>query len=405
MDEVKTKMYLNALKCVFPYDNKAISKLISRKKNESDDENPINQNGEICPQWLEHMFHRAGMNELLSLGLTETQIRELLDKRSKVDPEAEYALLLKENVSLISRNSADYPSLLREIPDAPEILYMQGKKSVLINQKNKANNHWNMAVVGTRAPSGYGKEITERIIKDLTPYNPVVVSGLAIGIDQAAHESAIEYGLPTIAVLGAGHGSLKPKCGLRLIKKLLDENLIISEYPYNTEANKFTFPMRNRIICGMSLATLVIEARSRSGALITARLAHGYDRAVFAVPGSILSTYSRGTNGLIQNMIAELFLDVPTMIASINVNAQLEFKEMRQTGPTEAQPAPPEQIKPEIKDPSERKIYDNLKFPMDTAEILTMLELGTQEALIALTKLEMSGLIKETPNQKWIRTA
>lgn len=402
MNEVKTKMYLNALKVVFPYDNKAITKLISQKKSESDDKNSINQNGEICPQWLEHVFHRAGTNELLSLGLTETQIRELLDKRSKVDPEAEYALLLKEQVSLISRNSADYPSLLKEIHDAPEILYVQGQKSVLINQKN---NHWNMAVVGTRAPSGYGKEITERIIKDLEPYNPVVVSGLAIGIDQAAHESAIEYGLPTIAVLGAGHGSLKPKYGLRLIKKLLDENLIISEYPYNTSANKFTFPMRNRIICGMSLATLVIEARSRSGALITAKLAHGYDRAVFAVPGSVLSVYSRGTNELIQSSIAELFLDVPTMIASINVNAQLEFKEMRQTGLTELQPAPPEQIKPEIKDQSQRKIYDTLKFPMDTAELLTLLELGTQEVLVALTELEMSGLIKETPNQRWMRTS
>lgn len=395
MNEVKTKMYLNTLKVVFPYDNKAVTKLINRKKT-------TDQPSEICSEWLEHIFHRSGTNELLSLGLTEAEVRALLDKRSKIDPEAEYALLLKEQVSLISRNSADYPPLLREISDAPEILYVQGQKSVLINQKN---NNWNMAVVGTRAPSGYGKEITERIIKDLEPYGPTVVSGLAIGIDQAAHTAAIEYGLPTIAVLGAGHGSLKPKYGLRLIKKLLDENLIISEYPYNAEANKFTFPMRNRIICGMSLATLVIEARSRSGALITAKLAHEYDRAVFAVPGSILSTYSRGTNGLIQNTIAELFLDVPTMIASINVNAQLQFKEMRQTGLTEARPVPPEQIKPEIKDPSERKIYDNLKFPMDTAEILTMLELGTQEALIALTKLEMSGLIKETSNQKWIRTA
>lgn len=388
MNEVKIKMYLNALKCVFPYENKVIKCL-------------INQASEICPQRLEHIFHKAGFSELSTLGLTELQAYALIEKRSKVDPEAEYALLLKEQVSLISRNSADYPNLLKEIPDAPEILYVQGQKPVLINQKKA----WNMAIVGTRAPSMYGKEITERIVRDLAPYGPVIVSGLAIGIDQAAHEAAIEYGLPTIAVLGAGHGSLKPKYGLRLIKKLLDENLIISEYPYNTEANKFTFPMRNRIICGMSLATLVIEARSRSGALITAKLAHEYDRAVFAVPGSILSTYSRGTNGLIQNTIAELFLDVPTMIASINVNAQLQFKEMRQTGLTEARPAPPEQIKPEIKDSSEREIYDNLKFPMDTAEILTMLELGTQEALIALTKLEMSGLIKETPNQKWIRTA
>ena len=401
MNEVKTKIYLNALKIIFPYDNKVIGKLINPAANESEAQMQLSGTSnkgagriELCSRWLSHVFHNSQKSELQKLGLTEMQIAELLKCRRIVDPEAEYALLLKEKISLINRFDADYPKLLGEIHDAPEILYLQGQKSMLINQKNT----WNIAIVGTRAPSAYGMEITGRIVKDLASYGPTIVSGLAMGIDQAAHEAAVERGLSTIAVLGAGHGSLKPKTSFRLIKKLLSEHLIISEYPYNVKGSKFTFPQRNRIICGLSLATMVVEARSRSGALITAQLASDSSREVFAVPGSILSEYSKGTNGIIQKGEAELFMDVPTMIESINLKSQLplDFKDPP-TGSTV------KKITPEISCPLHKKIYDHLKHPMGMDEFLPATGINVQEMLVALTELELQGFIKETPDQKWMR--
>ncbi|MDP4008142.1 MAG: DNA-processing protein DprA [Candidatus Peregrinibacteria bacterium] len=412
-ETVKIKMYLNALKLVFPYDNKVLAKLINHDKL-------VNQTEKISSEWLSYIFHRAQRLELQKMGLTEIKIKELLKRRFEIDVEAEYALLLKENVSLISRSDREYPSLLNQIYNAPEVLYVQGKKSMLSNQ----NNSWEISIVGTRAASSYGLEVTERIVKDLKPYEPTIVSGLAMGIDMAAHSAAISNDLPTIAVLGAGHGSLKPKYGFRLIKELLTNHLVVSEYPFNIKGDKFTFPQRNRIIAGLSLATVVVEARSRSGALITAQMAAENNREVFAVPGSILSTYSRGTNETIKKSEAELYLDVPTMIETINLSAFLPFAErypisqkeelakqllaarklallsprVRFAGPL------PNSIIPDIEGHIHRKIYDNLKCPMSIGEMIEVTGATTQELLISLTELELQGYIKEDTNQKWLRT-
>lgn len=307
-DSVKTKMYLNALKLIFPYNNRLLHVLINHQ-------NSGDHTDKISSQYLSYLWNRMPESELENLGLKEAQKDKFIQQRKEINPETEYALLLEKKIHLISRKDVGYPLLLNHIYNSPEILYIQGKKSLLGNQ--------NIAVVGARNATLYGHKITEKIIENLKPYNFNIVSGLARGIDSCAHEVTVKNGMPTIAVLGAGHGSLEPKMRSRLIKNLMNDHLIISEYPYHTPGDKFTFPQRNRIISGLSLATIVIEAKERSGSLITAQLANEQGRHVFAVPGSLYNECSQGTNAYIQKGEAELFLNVPTMIESLNLNGDL----------------------------------------------------------------------------------
>lgn len=373
MATVKIKMYLNALKCAFPYDNVVLAKLINHGSS----------------QWLSHVFHRANKSELQSLGVTSKQIDTLREARIKIDPEQEYARTIAEKITLISRSCDDYPTLLNEIHDAPEILYMQGQKSLLTTQM------WGVSIVGTRTCSSYGITMTENIVRDLKMYSPTIVSGLAMGIDQVAHRAAVANALPTIAVLGAGHGSIKGKKHFRLIRELLANHLIISEYPFQTSGTKFTFPQRNRIISGLSLATIVIEAKERSGSLITAQLANDQKRDVFALPGSCFNEMSRGTNKLIQKGEATLFTDVPSMIEAINFRATLPFEE----GLKKISHKP----KCVIEDPIQEKVYNLLKTPTDFNTLLEKTRLSTQELLTVLSILELQGMVKESNHHMWIR--
>jgi len=199
-----------------------------------------------------------------------------------------------EKIKKITIKDKDYPNLLKKIKNPPQILYYKGE---ILSEENR------FAVIGTRKCSIYGKQAVLEIAADLAEEGLVIVSGLAPGIDTFAHKAAVERKRRTIAVLGTGldEKSIYPKENISLARKIVElGGLLISEYPPGTPGSRFTFPQRNRIISGLCLGLLVIEAKEKSGSLITANYAFSQKRKVFALPGSIYSPNSRGTHLLIK---------------------------------------------------------------------------------------------------------
>ena len=230
---------------------------------------------------------------------------------------------MEEKIGKIKIEDKNYPKLLKKIENPPEVLYFKGK----IN-----NDDLCFAIVGTRRCSSYGKQATLEIASNLAEAGVVVVSGLAPGIDTFAHQAAVEQKRRTIAVLGTGldKKSIYPKENIKLAQKIVDfGGCLISEYPPGTRGTKFTFPKRNRIISGLSLGVLVVEAKEKSGALITANYAFSQKRKVFAVPGPIYSSNSRGSHILIKKG-AKLVDKTEDILRELNLSAQLKRSDQTQ---------------------------------------------------------------------------
>lgn len=267
---------------------------------------------------------------------------------------------------------SEFPSLLKEIPDPPKQLYIEGEFP--------SEDSIFLGVVGTRKFSSYGKQACEKIIEGLRGYNIVIVSGLAIGIDAIAHRSAIDHGLKTIAIPGSGidRSVLHPRSNHRLADEIIRSGgALLSEFEPDMPAGTYTFPIRNRIIAGLSHATLVIEAPERSGTSITARLALEYDRDVYAVPGSIFSINSTGSNKLIRQGATPI-----TSSAELIEALGLNPKESRQ-----------EEIN--FSD-AERQVLDALADPIDRDELLRNAKLTPRELNPLLMTMQIKGLIKES---------
>lgn len=200
----------------------------------------------------------------------------------------------KDNhIRVITIFDSDYPPLLKHIYEPPWVLYAKGNIDLLSSLKI-------ISIVGTRQPTKEGIESLRRLIPPLVADGWVIVSGLAVGIDTQAHEIAIENGGNTIAVIAGGFNHIYPKQNKKLAKRLMDDHLILSEHPPHVRPQKWHFPLRNRIISGISLGTVVVQAKEKSGSLITASLALEQGREVFAVPGPIFLEQSKGPNMLIQ---------------------------------------------------------------------------------------------------------
>ncbi|MFC0472037.1 DNA-processing protein DprA [Halalkalibacter kiskunsagensis] len=208
-------------------------------------------------------------------------------------PEQLLAYFDSKNIFTITILDSDYPLLLKEIYDPPLVLYGMGLRTILASEKR-------LAVVGTRAPTSIGVQTISKLIPAISRNDWTIVSGFARGIDSLAHWQTINASGKTIAVLGSGLSYLYPKENFDLFSQMSKNHLILSEYPPNTPPQKWHFPARNRVISGLCKAVLVIEAKERSGSLITADQALEQGRDVFAIPGSIFSSQSKGTNLLIQ---------------------------------------------------------------------------------------------------------
>lgn len=241
--------------------------------------------GELSRAW------QAGSAELVAAGLSEKNAAEILEKRKTLDPLALPEQLKAQGIAFLTWQDDAYPRYLKEIAQPPPVLFYKGS---IIPADDLA-----VAIVGTRKVTSYGKQITRDTAEYLAHNGVTVVSGLARGVDGLAHHAAIEAGGRTIAVLGSGVDIIYPPEHRRLAEKIQENGAILSDYAPGTKPDGINFPPRNRIISGLSRATIVIEAGEKSGALITAKFAVEQNREVFAVPGSVLSPMSRGTNDLI----------------------------------------------------------------------------------------------------------
>lgn len=241
---------------------------------------------------LENAWH-ASAQELEGSGIGKRLSDKIAGMRPAIYPEKEWEKLIKEQIAAITINDKNYPKLLKETYDPPAILYIKGKLSDALN--------FPLAVVGSRKVSTYGIQAIKDIVGGLARSGLSIVSGMAYGVDTAAHEAALSNGAKTIAVLASGLDSYNLSSRKQIAEKIIANGAIVSEYPLGKPAMKHQFPIRDRIIAGLTPAVLVIEAREKSGSLITPRLALEANRDVFAVPGSIYSPGSVGTNNLIKS--------------------------------------------------------------------------------------------------------
>jgi DNA processing protein len=275
----------------------------------------INHFSDLSIAWSASSF------ELKNAGLDSRTVSSIVNNRNKINPDEEIEKLSKYNVKAIPFNSPDYPEKLKEINDYPTVLYIRGSRII--------RDEICIAVVGTRRPTVYGKQVTEDLVSDLATNNITIISGLASGIDSIAHRSALSVGKPTFAVFASGLDIVYPADNLKLAKNIMQNGALISEYPLGIKPKAENFPRRNRIMSGISAGVLVIEAGEKSGALITADQALLQNREVFAVPGSILSPMSKGTNYLIQQgaKLVSNYMDVMEELNLAVVAQQIEMKE------------------------------------------------------------------------------
>jgi len=236
-------------------------------------------------------FFSLGPRQLELAGLSPAEIRAVRE-RNWTSAENEAARSKANHIEIIFRGEDDYPPLLGEIFDPPDYIYFAGNREFLAKTK--------LAVVGSRRGGAYGQSVINRILPECIRAGLVIVSGMAYGIDSMAHRSALRENGATIGVNAGGLLHLNPPGNRGLIKKIIDQGGIISEFPLDTVPRPFLFPVRNRVISGISKAVLVVEAAMRSGSLITARLAIDQNRDVMAVPGAIDQALSQGTNHLLQ---------------------------------------------------------------------------------------------------------
>lgn len=273
---------------------------------------------------------QASSSELRSAGLDTRSIDNIGSLRSTISLDAEMEKLERYGVKALTWNDPAFPARLKEIYDVPPLLYIRGD---LVPE-----DEWAIAVVGTRRATIYGREVTEHLVAELVHNRITIVSGLARGIDSITHRTALESGGRTIAIFACGLDFVYPAENTKLAQSIMEQGALVSEYPLGTRPKADNFPRRNRIMSGLSLGVLITEADEGSGALITARLALEQNREVFAVPGSILSPTSRGTNRLIQDG-AKLVRNAQDILEELNLTMiprQLEMKELIPANETEA---------------------------------------------------------------------
>ena len=316
--------------------------------------------------------HRASGADLLQAGIEEKYVTEFVSARPELNPDKLMAEVTAAGINLVTINDKEYPERLRQIYDAPALLYVRGKLE---------NDEWPLAVVGTRKITSYGRIVVPRIVSELARQGIAIISGLAFGVDALAHSVTLENHGRTVAVLGSGidDRSIYPVPNFELARRIIESGgAVISELPPKTPPLKQNFPHRNRILSGLSLGVLVVEADIASGSLITAKLALDQNRDVFAVPGSILSPVSAGPNNLIK-MGAKLITSAADILEALNLSEAMQFVESKK-------------ILPDT--PNEAKVLAHLNYEPIHVDKLTVLSgLDAPTGGSTLTFMEMKGKV------------
>jgi DNA processing protein len=321
------------------------------------------------------------VSALIDAGIDARTAETIGQTRRAIDLEGEMARLERTGVQVICWNDSGYPRLLRHIVNPPATLYVSGE---LTSADDIA-----VAIVGTRGPTSYGRQVAQKLAGDLASKGVTIVSGLARGIDAEAHRAALEAGGRTIAVLGSGLDVIYPREHAGLARQIArGVGAVMSDYPLGTKPDAVHFPARNRIVSGLTLGTVVIEAGETSGALITARFAGDQGREVFGVPGSIFSKASQGVHQLVRDG-ATLVGSADDILAELNLNAvehQLEMLAM----------LPPQ-------DPLEATVLAALSHePRHIDEIVRETRLSVTVVSSTLTMLELKGMARQAGSMSYV---
>ena len=348
----------------------------------------------------ERVFH-ASLTELRSCGLRAVVASAIHSGMSFEDADAEQNKVKQAGAEVVTIHDAKYPERLKEIYDPPILLYARGRTEALIGE--------NLGVVGSRRPTPYGMAVARKLSREFTQVGMTVVSGMARGIDTYAHQGAIEAGGPTVAVLGCGVDVVYPRENRKLADEIVDKGVIVSEFPMGSTAFPQNFPIRNRVISGLSLGVMVVEGAQYSGSLITARLALDQGREVFAVPGSIVSKPSWGPNLLIKQG-AKLVQDASDVVEDLPLDAKQRLahrQEMADAG---------KQV--ETSSGGQASLFENGTTPL-AKKLLPLLKIdqsihiddiirswdrnSPSEILSALSELELYGLARQLPGKHFVR--
>ncbi len=322
---------------------------------------------------------QAPADALQAAGLGQKLAERVVQARTGVDLDRLLERYAAQGISILTWDDELYPPRLKEIDQPPPVLYVRGTLT--------AEDAWAIAIVGTRRVSAYGRQVAEELAAFLGTNGVTVISGLARGVDSIAHQAALKAGGRTIAVLGSGVDRIYPPENIPLANKMMGSGAIISDYAPGTSPEASNFPPRNRIISGLSMAVVVVEAGETSGALITAQFAVDQGREVFAVPGNIFAVQSKGTNRLISEGAHPLLSgrDMLDMLKLTRVNEQ---RQVRQVLPA---------------DEVESKILRVLtQEPLHMDEIRNRTELPIERVSAALVMMELKGLARQVGGSNYV---
>lgn len=327
---------------------------------------------------------KASQEDLLEIeGMTPRLVAAIKQHRLSDRVKKDIDLVMHKGYKIVTMSDVDYPPLLLQIPDPPPFLYVLGHLISPIN---------NIAVVGSRNATRYGISTTRRLCRDLASFGIAIVSGMALGIDSAAHEGALLGKGHTIAVLGSGLEVIYPKENRNLFYQIAENGAVISEFPLKAEPEARNFPIRNRIISGICLGTVVVEATKKSGSLITAGLAAEQGRDVFAVPGSIHSFKSIGTHTLIKQgaKLVEHAQDILDELLYVMEAPAIEEKAIQNKTSN---------IRPSLSS-DESMVFDAFEpYPIHIDNLVRTLSMEPGKLSSILLQLELKGMIKQSPGK------
>ena len=327
---------------------------------------------------------RAALTQVDGIGPKTAAAITDFDDAEAVDTQLERAAQI--GATLITPWDDRFPNRLRQIYDPPALLWMRGTLT--------AADHRAIAIVGTRRCSDYGKRQAHRFAQELVRHNFTVVSGLAYGIDAAAHRGALDAGGRTLAVLGSGVNRIYPSKHTKLARSIIEQGALLSEYALDAAPDASNFPERNRIVSGMTLGTLVVESHREGGALITARMAVEQNREVFAVPSALGRKAGIGTNRLIQRGHAKLVLDVDDILDELNIAP----------GEKGSDDVIPESEPPDELNAIEKRLFEALgPDPVHIDALCAETEVDPSTALVYLLSLEFKGLIRQMAGKQFYR--
>jgi DNA processing protein len=341
-----------------------------------------------CFNSPENVFEASRQDLLEVKGITPRLIAAIQHHKIRDSVKKDFDLVMKKGYKIVTMSDTDYPPLLLQIPDPPPFLYVFGS----LNGSFK-----NIAVVGSRNATEYGISTTRRLCRDLALLKMTIVSGMAIGIDSAAHQGALMGKGTTIAVLGSGLEIIYPAENRKLFHMISENGAVISEFPLLTEPEAHNFPIRNRIISGISLGTVVVEATKRSGSLITARLSAEQNREVFAIPGSIHSFKSTGTHSLIKQgaKLVEHAQDIMEELSYIIEAPHEKDKTGNETMVRIPQLSSEESFVFEAIDP----------YPVHIDDLARKLSIKPGKLSSILLQLELKGIVNQSPGKLFSREA